>query len=201
MKTVDKVSFSVDLKKVIYQAYAESLMANSPLVEPAHLLLAVNDYLTSPLPISQARQLVGGLAPSKSAKISAKVLFFTDGAHRIAGAGAAAGAMTAANILKPALARGDLNVIGATTADEYRQYIEKDAALERRFEPVYVEEPSAEVTLKILAHVAEKLTKHHGVAIAPDSLQAAVDLSSRYITDRILPDKAIDLLDEATSGA
>src|SRR3989344_9670376 len=137
----------------------------------------------------------------KEVKRLGQVIVFIDEVHMIVGAGGAAGAMTAANILKPALARGDLNVIGATTADEYRQYIEKDSALERRFEPVYVDEPSSEVTLKILAHVAEKLTKHHGVAIAPESLQAAVDLSSRYITDRFLPDKAIDLLDEATSGA
>ncbi|KKU72669.1 MAG: ATPase with chaperone activity, ATP-binding subunit [Candidatus Beckwithbacteria bacterium GW2011_GWA2_47_25] len=96
---------------------------------------------------------------------------------------------------------GDINVIGATTADEYRQYIEKDAALERRFEPVKVDEPSSQDTLKILASVAEKLQKHHGVALDQPVLQAAIDLSSRYIADRFLPDKAIDLLDEATSGA
>src|SRR3989344_4053253 len=134
-------------------------------------------------------------------KKTGNIIVFIDEIHMIMGAGGAAGAMTAANILKPALARGDLNIIGATTADEYRQYIEKDAALERRFEPVYVEEPSPEVSLKILTSVAAKLTKHHGVAIEPAALQASLDLSSRYVTDRFLPDKAIDLLDEATSGA
>ncbi|KKW02870.1 MAG: ATPase with chaperone activity, ATP-binding subunit [Candidatus Beckwithbacteria bacterium GW2011_GWC2_49_11] len=137
----------------------------------------------------------------KDIKKQGQVILFIDELHMIMGAGSAAGAMTAANILKPALARGDINVIGATTADEYRQYIEKDAALERRFEPVKVDEPSSQDTLKILASVAEKLQKHHGVALDQPVLQAAIDLSSRYIADRFLPDKAIDLLDEATSGA
>lgn len=313
MRSVDKVSFSVDLKKVIYQAYAEALMTNSPLVEPAHFLLAVNDYLPQPLNLSKLRQLISQNLPAGPAKAGAGVLdqfsqnltkaaragkldavigrekeidqvirilarrsksnailigdpgvgktaiveglalkiaqgevpdllkqvqiynlnltnllagasyqgeleerlnqivkevkkigqaiVFIDEIHMIVGAGAAAGAMTAANILKPALARGDLNVIGATTADEFRQYIEKDPALERRFEPVYVEEPSPADTLKILEAVSVKLKKHHGVEIDPTALQAAIDLSTRYVADRFLPDKAIDLLDEATSGA
>jgi len=314
MPPVDKVSFSVDLKKIIYQAYAEALMANSPLVEPGHFLLAVNDRLPIPLPISQLRQLVGANLPAgpakaggvavldqfsqnltkaaragkldavigrakeidqvirilarrtksnailigdpgvgktaiieglalkiaegqvpellkhvqiynlnltnllagasyqgeleerlnqivKEVKKMGQTIVFIDEIHMIVGAGAAAGAMTAANILKPALARGDLNVIGATTLDEFRQYIEKDPALERRFEPVYVEEPSPADTLKILEAVAVKLKKHHGVEIDTAALQAAIDLSTRYVQDRFLPDKAIDLLDEATSGA
>src|SRR3989344_5806380 len=313
MKTVDKISFSVDLKKVIYQAYAESLMTNSPMVEPGHFLLAVNDYLPTPLNLSKLRQIIGNSLPSGPAKTSGasvldqfsqnltkaaragkldavigrakeieqvirilarrtksnailigdpgvgktaiveglalkisegkvpellinvqiynlnltnllagasyqgeleerlnqivkevkklgQAIVFIDEIHMIVGVGNSAGAMTAANILKPALARGDLNVIGATTLDEFRQYIEKDPALERRFEPVFVEEPSPEATLKILEAVSIKLKKHHQVAIEPAALQAAIDLSSRYVQDRFLPDKAIDLLDEATSG-
>jgi len=314
MPTVNKVSFSPELKKIIYQAYAEALMANSPLVEPGHFLLAVNDRLPVPLAISKLRQLVGANLPAgpaktdgtsvldqfsqnltkaaragkldavigrtkeidqvirilarrsksnailigdpgvgktaiveglalkisqgdvpellkqvqiynlnltnllagasyqgeleerlnqivKEVKKMGQTIVFIDEIHMIVGAGAAAGAMTAANILKPALARGDLNVIGATTLDEFRQYIEKDPALERRFEPVYVEEPSPADTLKILEAVSIKLKKHHGVDIDPTALQAAIDLSTRYVQDRFLPDKAIDLLDEATSGA
>ncbi|OIN88259.1 chaperone protein ClpB [Candidatus Beckwithbacteria bacterium CG22_combo_CG10-13_8_21_14_all_01_47_9] len=314
MPTVNKVSFSPELKKIIYQAYAEALMANSPLVEPGHFLLAVNDRLPVPLAISKLRQLVGANLPAgpaktdgtsvldqfsqnltkaaragkldavigrtkeidqvirilarrsksnailigdpgvgktaiveglalkisqgdvpellkqvqiynlnltnllagasyqgeleerlnqivKEVKKMGQTIVFIDEIHMIVGAGAAAGAMTAANILKPALARGDLNVIGATTLDEFRQYIEKDPALERRFEPVYVEEPSPADTLKILEAVSVKLKKHHGVDIDPTALQAAIDLSTRYVQDRFLPDKAIDLLDEATSGA
>src|SRR3989344_456277 len=136
----------------------------------------------------------------KEVKRLGQVIVFIDEVHMIVGAGGAAGAKTAAHNLKPALARGDLNVIGATTADEFRQYIEKDPALERRFEPVFVEEPSPEATLKILEAVCIKLKKHHQVEIEPAALQAAIDLSSRYVQDRFLPDKAIDLLDEATSG-
>jgi len=254
MKPANRVKFSVNLKKIIYQAYGEALITGSPLVEPAHLLLAVNNQLTPPLPVNQVRQLIGAQAAAGAAKTGATVLdqfsqnltklaktgkldavigrekeieqvirilarrsksnailigdpgvgktaiveglalkiaegqvpdllknvqiynlnltnllagasyqgeleerlnqiikevkktgqtiVFIDEIHMIVGAGGASGAMTAANILKPALARGDLNVIGATTADEFRQYLEKDPALERRFEPVYVEEPS-----------------------------------------------------------
>lgn len=314
MTSVDKVSFSIALKKVIYQAYAEALLTNSASVEPAHLLLAVNDFLSAPLNLAKLRQVVGAQTPAGPAKTAGasvldqfsqnltraaragrldavigrekeidqvirilarrtksnailigdpgvgktaiveglalkisqgqvpellqnvqiynlnltnllagasyqgeleerlnqvvkevkrlgRVIVFIDEIHMIVGAGGAAGAMTAANILKPALARGDLNVIGATTADEFRQFIEKDPALERRFEPVYIDEPSPEAAGKILAAVAVKLNKHHGVIIDQPALQAAIDLSVRYVTDRFLPDKAIDLLDEATSGA
>jgi ATP-dependent Clp protease ATP-binding subunit ClpC len=312
-KNTSRVSLDKNFKKIIFLAYGESLITNSPSVEPAHFLIPLNDYLQTPFDKNDLRNLVqsqvtadttpktasalqnfaenitlkastgkidevigrekeidqvirvlarrnksnailigdpgvgktaiveglalkisqGNVPPLiknvqihslnlttllagtsyqgeleerlntiiKEVKRVGNIIVFIDEIHMIMGAGGAAGAMTAANILKPALARGELNVIGATTQDEYRQHIEKDSALERRFESVYVDEPSSEVTLKILASVAEKLTKHHGVTIAPDSLQAAVDLSSRYITDRFLPDKAIDLLDEATSGA
>jgi len=127
------------------------------------------------------------------------VILFIDELHTIVGAGAAEGAMDASNMLKPMLARGELQVIGATTLDEYRKYIEKDAALERRFQPVVVGEPSKEETLEILKGLRDKYEAHHKVKITDEALQAAVDLSDRYIMDRFLPDKAIDLMDEAAS--
>ena len=128
-----------------------------------------------------------------------EVILFIDELHTLVGAGAAEGAMDAANILKPALARGELRAIGATTLAEYRKYIEKDAALERRFQPVLVGEPSVEETIAILRGLKEKYEVHHGVRIADNALVAAATLSTRYITDRFLPDKAIDLMDEAAS--
>src|SRR5437879_11034300 len=115
------------------------------------------------------------------------------------GAGAAEGAIDVANILKPPLARGELQCIGATTLDEYRKYIERDAALERRFQPVMVEEPTLEQTIDILMGIRERYEQHHKVTITDDAVKAAADLSTRYITDRHLPDKAIDLIDEAAS--
>lgn len=128
------------------------------------------------------------------------VILFIDELHTIVGAGAAEGATDAGNLLKPALARGQLHAIGATTIKEYRQHIEKDAALERRFQPVPVQEPTPADTLSILRGIKEKYETHHGVRIRDEALVAAVELSTRYITDRFLPDKAIDLIDEATSG-
>ena len=128
-----------------------------------------------------------------------EVILFIDELHTLVGAGAAEGAMDAANLLKPALARGDLRAIGATTLTEYRKYIEKDAALERRFQPVMVGEPSVEETVAILRGLKEKYEVHHGVRIADTALVSAAALSNRYITDRFLPDKAIDLVDEAAS--
>ncbi len=127
------------------------------------------------------------------------VILFIDELHTIVGAGAAEGAMDAGNILKPALARGTLRTIGATTLREYRKYVEKDAALERRFQPVSVEEPSVEDAVSILRGIKEKYEVHHGVRIRDAAVVAAVTLSHRYITDRFLPDKAIDLMDEAAS--
>ena len=119
--------------------------------------------------------------------------------HTVVGAGAAEGAVDASNLLKPALARGDLRCVGATTLDEYRKHIEKDAALERRFQPVYVGEPSVEDTIAILRGLKERYDIHHGVRIKDTALVAAATLSHRYIADRFLPDKAIDLMDEAAS--
>jgi len=127
------------------------------------------------------------------------IILFIDELHTLIGAGAAEGALDAANILKPALARGEMQVIGATTLDEYRKHIEKDAALERRFQPVMVDEPSEDEATEILRGIRDKYEAHHGVKITEDAIVASVKLSSRYITDRFLPDKAIDLLDEASS--
>ena len=128
-----------------------------------------------------------------------RVILFIDEMHTLVGAGAAQGAVDAANMLKPALARGDLHCIGATTLDEYRKYIEKDAALERRFQPVLVEPPTVEDTVNILRGLREKYEVHHGIHIQDPALVAAATLSDRYISDRFLPDKAIDLVDEAAS--
>ncbi|MEN2993039.1 MAG: ATP-dependent chaperone ClpB [Bacteroidia bacterium] len=128
-----------------------------------------------------------------------QVILFIDELHNLIGAGKAEGAMDAGNILKPALARGELRVIGATTLDEYQKYIEKDKALERRFQPVYVDEPSVEETISILRGLKERYEVHHGIRITDEAIVAAAELSHRYITDRFLPDKAIDLIDEAAA--
>ncbi|ABG30412.1 ATP-dependent chaperone ClpB [Roseobacter denitrificans] len=128
-----------------------------------------------------------------------EIILFIDEMHTLVGAGKADGAMDAANLIKPALARGELHCVGATTLDEYRKYVEKDAALARRFQPVMVQEPTVEDTVSILRGIKEKYELHHGVRISDSSLVAAATLSHRYITDRFLPDKAIDLMDEAAS--
>ena len=130
-----------------------------------------------------------------------EIILFIDELHTLVGAGSAQGSVDAANILKPALARGELHCIGATTLDEYKKHIEKDAALERRFQPVLVSEPNEEDTISILRGLKERYEVHHGVRITDGAIIAATQLSNRYISDRFLPDKAIDLIDEAASKA
>jgi len=132
-------------------------------------------------------------------KSKGEIIIFLDELHTIVGAGAAEGAIDASNMLKPALARGELQTIGATTLDEYRKYIEKDSALERRFQPVFVKEPTIEDSIEILMGLRDKYESHHGVKISDEAIKAAVKLSQRYISDRKLPDKAIDLIDEAAA--
>ncbi|MDY0151148.1 MAG: ATP-dependent chaperone ClpB [Candidatus Cloacimonas sp.] len=134
---------------------------------------------------------------SEVEKSNGRIILFIDELHTVVGAGAAEGSIDASNMLKPALARGNLHCIGATTLDEYRKYIEKDAALERRFQPVLISEPSVEDTISILRGIREKYEAHHGVRITDSALVAAAQMSERYIVDRFLPDKAIDLIDEA----
>lgn len=128
-----------------------------------------------------------------------EIILFIDEIHQVVGAGAAQGALDASNMMKPALARGELNCIGATTLDEYRQFIEKDSALDRRFAPIFVDEPDEEMTIEMLRGLADRYEAHHKVRYSPDAIVAAVKLSSRYVTDRRLPDKAIDLLDESAA--
>lgn len=128
-----------------------------------------------------------------------EIILFIDELHTVVGAGSAQGAMDASNMMKPALARGELQTVGATTLDEYRQYIEKDSALERRFAPVFVEEPSVEDTILMLKGLSGRYEAHHGIKYSPEALEAAARLSDRYVSDRFLPDKAIDLMDEAAA--
>ena len=130
-------------------------------------------------------------------RVNQGILLFIDELHTIIGAGGAEGALDASNILKPSLSRGEIQLIGATTLEEYRKYIEKDAALERRFQPVTVEEPTEQEALEILKGLRPYYEKHHGVRIEDEALEAAVRMSVRYINDRFLPDKAIDIIDEA----
>src|ERR1700680_5084213 len=136
---------------------------------------------------------------SEISSAEGNVILFVDEMHTLVGAGKAEGAMDASNLLKPALARGDLHCIGATTLDEYRKHVEKDAALARRFQPIYVDEPSVEDTISILRGLKDRYESHHGVRITDGALVAAATLSHRYITERFLPDKAIDLMDEAAA--
>ena len=133
-------------------------------------------------------------------KASGEIILFIDELHTVIGAGAAEGSIDASNILKPALARGELRCIGATTIDEYRKYIERDPALERRFQAIYVSEPTVSETIDILKGLRYKYEAHHKVMISDEAIISAAKLSARYITQRFLPDKAIDLIDEACAS-
>ena len=132
-------------------------------------------------------------------KSNGEIILFIDELHTVVGAGAAQGAMDASNLLKPALSRGELQCIGATTLNEYQKYIEKDAALERRFAPVFVDEPTIDETIQMLHGLRDRYEAHHKVHFTDKALTAAAKLSARYVTDRFLPDKAIDLMDEAAA--
>ena len=134
-------------------------------------------------------------------KREGNIILFIDEVHSLVGTGDSEGSMNAANILKPALSRGEVQVIGATTFNEYRKHIEKDSALERRFQPVKIEEPSVEDTVAVLTGIKEYYEKYHGVTLSDGIIRQAVTLSERYINDRFLPDKAIDLLDESCACA
>src|ERR671923_119507 len=186
----------------------------NPEIYPEHLLLALLDQELPQQLVPDAAALraqaettlrgkpavAGGAQQPQVSRAFSQILDKAfDEARTIVGAGAAEGAVDAANMLKPMLARGELRAIGATTLDEYRKHIEKDAALERRFQPVYVGEPSVVDTIAILRGLKERYEAHHGVEIRDSALVSAAVLSDRYITDRFLPDKAIDLVDEAAS--
>ena len=132
---------------------------------------------------------------------SENIILVIDEVHTLIGAGAAEGAVDAANILKPALARGELQCLGATTVEEYRKHIERDSALERRFQPVQIDEPSVDDTVDILRCLRARYERHHGLKIGDDALEAAARMGAQYIADRFLPDKAIDLIDEASARA
>lgn len=187
-------------KTAIVEGLAK-MIAEDKIVEPLRgvriLSLNLVSLISAANSIGRAENLIEGII--EEAKSSGNIILFIDELHTITGGGDSNEAQTIANILKPALARGDIHVIGATTLAEYRKYIEKDPALSRRFEPVRADEPSIETSVLILTNVAKKLEEFHKVRITPDAIDSAVKLSKRYIQDRFLPDKAIDLLDEASS--
>src|SRR2546428_321480 len=210
-----QLSASGRLGRVLQQAQKEAQSLGDEFVSTEHLLLAMTEdqgYTGQALKrlgatherVLNALKDVRGNQRVKAvlkeiASSEGQIILFIDELHTVVGAGAAEGAVDAANMLKPMLSRGELHTIGATTLDEYRNHIEKDAALERRFQPVYVGEPTLEDTVSILRGLRERYEIHHGVRIQDAALVAAATLSSRYITDRFLPDKAIDLVDEAAS--
>src|ERR687893_1857 len=205
-------SLSLDprAKRVVDRAQEEARRLGDEYVSTEHLLLGVAEvggegqrllegHGAGREAILQALQSVRGGQRVTSPNAEGQIVLFIDELHTVVGAGAAEGAMDASNLLKPMLARGELHTIGATTLDEYRKHIEKDAALERRFQPVFVDQPTVEETISILRGLRERYENHHGVRITDSALVNASVLSNRYITERFLPDKAIDLVDESAS--
>src|SRR5205085_2729567 len=208
---------SAAVSRVFDQASDEAKRMEDDYVSTEHLLLALDvvprEQLEAKIAAVRGGQRVTSQDPegtyqalekfgrvlTEVQNAAGELILFIDELHTIVGAGAAEGAVDAANMLKPMLARGELRAVGATTLDEYRKHIEKDAALERRFQPVLVGEPSVADTIAILRGLKERYEVHHGVRIADDAIVAAALLADRYITDRFMPDKAIDLIDEAAS--
>ena len=189
-------------KTAIVEALAQRIVkGNVPasLKDKRLISLEISSLLAGASFLGQFEERLKGVLKEVE-EAAGEIILFVDEIHTMVGAGKGEGSMDAGNMLKPALARGKLHMIGATTLAEYRQYVEKDAALERRFQPVYVGEPSFDDTIAILRGLKEKYEVHHGVKIADDAIVAAARLSTRYLPDRFLPDKAVDLLDEATSA-
>src|ERR671934_247023 len=188
---------SAAVSRVLDKAFDEARRMEDEYISTEHLLLALDvvprDQLETKIKAVRGGQRV------TSQDAEGDLILFIDELHTIVGAGAAEGAVDAGNMMKPMLARGELRAIGATTLDEYRKHIEKDAALERRFQPIFVGQPSVADTIAILRGLKERYEAHHGVRIRDAALVAAAVLSDRYITGRFLPDKAIDLVDEAAS--
>src|ERR671923_1357996 len=209
--------FTIKSQEAVQAAQRLAHERGNPEITPEHLLAVLLEQeggVVPPLlgkPGAPGRPLVAGAkyrgefedrlkaVLKEIQEAEGRIIVFMDELHTIVGAGAAEGAVDAANMLKPMLARGELRAVGATTLDEYRKHIEKDAALERRFQPVFVDEPSVEDTIAILRGLKERYEVHHGVRIQDSAIIAAATLSQRYIADRFLPDKAIDLIDEAAS--
>src|SRR5437588_3126357 len=189
---VGKTAIVENLARRIYEGDVPSVLRGKRIVS-----LSIGGMVAGAMFRGQFEQRIKSIL--EELRQSDDVIVFIDELHTVVGAGAAEGAVGAADMLKPALARGELRCIGATTLDEYRKHVEKDAALERRFQPVVVEPPSVEDTISILRGLKERYEVHHGVRITDPAIVAAAVLSNRYITDRFLPDKAIDLVDEAAS--
>src|SRR2546425_16012 len=191
-------TLSREVSQAFDRAEAEAKALGDAYVSIEHLLLALAALIAGTKYRGEFEERLKAVIKEITAA-EGRYIVFIDELHTLVGAGGAEGAVDASNLLKPALARGELHVVGATTLDEYRKYVEKDAALERRFQPVYVGEPSVEDTIAILRGMKERYEVHHGVRITDNALVAAATLSHRYIGDRFLPDKAIDLVDEAAS--
>src|SRR5436309_2690315 len=210
--TSGQIPFTPRAKKVLELALREALSLGHNYIGTEHILLGLvreNEGVAARILLDFAALVAGskyrGEFEERLKKVMKEItqrgdiILFIDELHNLVGAGAAEGAIDAASILKPALARGELQTIGATTLDEYRKYLERDSALERRFQQIRVDQPSTEETVQILKGLRDRYEQHHKVNITDEALEASADLADRYISDRFLPDKAIDLIDEAAS--